>query len=874
MKNIKKGINLNIDAVNYAPIATLKQEDNASLELILYKDGGEFDITGQTVTLAAKRSDKVIIEQIDGFIINNNTLTINLKNNIIAKIGLVYLELIFTDEAGSMTTLDFYLKVNGKILGEDSLDASDNIASLEKVKQDFINSSEELLNTVTQNEDIRVQAEKTRKNNEETRNRSETSRANYETKRVEAEKTRVNQESLRVAAEEGRVAAERIRDEKVAEISSQCTKNTKEIDDAKGEYDTLKARLDRENEKVYETINDKDFLPFEGQNVTVEHSKVGFTKDIVVKGMTYQNLIDKKIIGKNCTLNDDIYTITGVENDWAILTLETKPYLKPNTTYTILVDIKEHTVGTGTFMLEGFYTNTYVSSKTITGTGLVKIIYTTKELGVTTLKIQARNNAGGMIKVSSNIMILEGEPEYIPSYFEGIKSAGEKEGKISILSTGKNLLPPFEEWLLSGNTKLTGKNEVTQIQTTIWEDRIESPFIRVVEGNYKLTCTGSLLDYKYQLQMRLYNFKKEQIGSVVYVNTTTLNFDSNVAYIKLSINSGGSLSGTFIFKDWQLEKDIQTPYCPYKVDKKEILLPYEYGHKGFIDGSKDMLEIRQDGLYAVQRLDKTILNGEQTITLDNSTNPNNVRYSIDIKNIKLSTNNFTVNNLICDKFATANFNTLYNNDVEGVCVRPDKASICVSIAKSKLTTQDVAGLKAWLQENPTTIYYELAKPIETKLDITSLNLETFKDITHVLSENAIAPNLSFKAPVDVPATISTLRARNESLEQENKELKEEVDMKTLKLHGQDVELTNSDLDLDFRIFELEMSVGVPMNLNMKGMRNMARSPFEMMKILVLNNNYDREDIEYKASRYLQGKRMTQVEYDEIISLMDANELVK
>ena len=224
MKNIKKGIDLNIDVVNYAPITTLKQEDNATLELNLYKDGEEFNITGQTVTLAAKRSDKVIIEQIDGFTINNNTLTINLKNNIIAKIGLVYLELTFKDVEGSMTTLDFNLKVNGKLLGEDSLDASDNIASLEKVKQDFINSSNALLEDATENENTRVQAEKIRKNDEETRNRSETSRTNAETKRVEAEKTRVNQESLRVAAEEERVAAERIRDEKVEEISSQCTK--------------------------------------------------------------------------------------------------------------------------------------------------------------------------------------------------------------------------------------------------------------------------------------------------------------------------------------------------------------------------------------------------------------------------------------------------------------------------------------------------------------------------------------------------------------------------------------------------------------------------------------------------------------------------
>lgn len=55
---------------------------------------------------------------------------------------------------------------------------------------------------------------------------------------------------------------------------------------------------------------------------------------------------------------------------------------------------------------------------------------------------------------------------------------------------------------------------------------------------------------------------------------------------------------------------------------------------------------------------------------------------------------------------------------------------------------------------------------------------------------------------------------------------------------------------------------------------MARSPFEMMRVLVSNNNYEREDIEYKAGRYLHGERITQDEYDELISLMSKNELIK
>lgn len=234
---------------------------------------------------------------------------------------------------------------------------------------------------------------------------------------------------------------------------------------------------------------------------------------------------------------------------------------------------------------------------------------------------------------------------------------------------------------------------------------------------------------------------------------------------------------------------------------------------------------------------------------------------------------------LSDKFIyESDPNVTWNTDIESMC---NSDYMQLRIAKSKLSTQDVDGLKQWLQANPTTVYYELLTPIETKLDIDTLNLETFKDVTYIDSNNSIKPTLSFKAPVDVPATISSLRIKNNYLEKENKELKEDVEVKTNNLHEQDIEIVNSNLDLDFRLFELEMLIEDRMessinlrNMNVKGANSMARTPYEMMKILILNNNYDREDIEYKASKYLKGNRITQAEYDELISLMDANEIVK
>lgn len=55
---------------------------------------------------------------------------------------------------------------------------------------------------------------------------------------------------------------------------------------------------------------------------------------------------------------------------------------------------------------------------------------------------------------------------------------------------------------------------------------------------------------------------------------------------------------------------------------------------------------------------------------------------------------------------------------------------------------------------------------------------------------------------------------------------------------------------------------------------MAMTVFQQAQTLILAGKYDREDMEYKLRRYKEGKRITQDEYDELIAMMDAQELVK
>ena len=55
---------------------------------------------------------------------------------------------------------------------------------------------------------------------------------------------------------------------------------------------------------------------------------------------------------------------------------------------------------------------------------------------------------------------------------------------------------------------------------------------------------------------------------------------------------------------------------------------------------------------------------------------------------------------------------------------------------------------------------------------------------------------------------------------------------------------------------------------------MAMTVFQQAQTLILAGKYERADMEYKLKRYLDKNRITKAEYDELIAMMDAQELVK
>ena len=149
MKNNVNRKNINVDKQNIIPLWNFKQEDDAILKLALYKGAIPFDITGQTIVLGAKRPNNTVVEQTDGFTINGNEIDIALKNNILAANGLVELDLQITDVNGKLTTASFFITVAKKVLGENNLNASNDISAINQLVADLQTKTEKVNNAIS-----------------------------------------------------------------------------------------------------------------------------------------------------------------------------------------------------------------------------------------------------------------------------------------------------------------------------------------------------------------------------------------------------------------------------------------------------------------------------------------------------------------------------------------------------------------------------------------------------------------------------------------------------------------------------------------------------------------------------------------------------
>lgn len=111
-----------------------------------------------------------------------------------------------------------------------------------------------------------------------------------------------------------------------------------------------------------------------------------------------------------------------------------------------------------------------------------------------------------------------------------------------------------------------------------------------------------------------------------------------------------------------------------------------------------------------------------------------------------------------------------------------------------------------------------------------------------------------------------------------------LEERVISLESNSLDIVATTWDMDYRVCEIEWvledsgilvatQVAQTFNLKNKGAGTMALSRYEQAKIMILGGAYVRETLERQLTTYLRRGYLTQAEYDELIALMDARELV-
>lgn len=111
-----------------------------------------------------------------------------------------------------------------------------------------------------------------------------------------------------------------------------------------------------------------------------------------------------------------------------------------------------------------------------------------------------------------------------------------------------------------------------------------------------------------------------------------------------------------------------------------------------------------------------------------------------------------------------------------------------------------------------------------------------------------------------------------------------LEERVISLESNSLDIVATTWDMDYRVCEIEWAledsgilvatqVAQAFNLKNKGVGTMALSRYEQAKIMILGGAYVRETLERQLTTYLKRGYLTKEEYDELIALMDARELV-
>ena len=519
------------------------------------------------------------------------------------------------------------------------------------------------------------------------------------------------------------------------------------------QIDNLNKELDRVKKLEESTVST---VTTDSSFTTVTETTQGYFEDVKIEGKTLVNLAIQPT--NNGHINTQYASISKAM------------YIKPSTEYTYIIR------NNGSEMVKLYLNSSYCFTWTsVDVEANSTVIGKAESLPTINGDIWLSLRETETVKQNLQTVLLEGDhTDKDITFFEGLKSVGQDNDEISVSSVNENLLDLTtvnQDWGVGKFDTIESTTDITYHSCVAFD--VESyRGKRIYPSIFRNdVCLANYVNYliffneNKEVINRRYGHKSGNANIDEYIDLTQgIVIPHNAKYCRLMHSVGeGTLTNGYI----QSDKYIITLHpvvigeilLTHKSNKKQILYynPTTQTWEKPVLREWDSIEKHSDGKYYYhKRSGEVVFNGSESWQVSG-------RSFIDYKSFYLTDNEVNVARgsfYVCDRF---NYNRMgYYNTEEGEYIGNNSdvntPFIIINIANSKLSTQNVAGFKAWLQANPTTVVYQLAQ--EEVYACTNLDLITYPNETNlIVNSGAIQPRITLKVLSNVSNVVKLLQEK-------------------------------------------------------------------------------------------------------------------
>ena len=521
---------------------------------------------------------------------------------------------------------------------------------------------------------------------------------------------------------------------------------------------------DTENDDY--TSFDKDYS---GTSFTINGTSEGAIKSAILTGQTLVNMCDDGVAdasditrfthnyasgsGTFEQVSDGIKATTTQDNTYLIVGYDIRSQQRNTMTigkkYYGVADVTVHQL-TNSESCQIVFRTAYglrASSALTNGRGLVQSVFTHSSVDANNGWLAVGTNSqkavvGDSFTVHSMSVYEITEDETNLSYEElankyPVKCVGMQSVKMPVLTTtGKNLFNGYNEFIkVNHSEKLYLSSSDTTGATRI--------LLTAYDENKNLITSQSAISSNNAFYHREVDNKWMLASNKSQLNIQ-LTLSDDVKYVVFE-----TLNGLYMeYENIQLEESsVATSYEPHKTN---ILTVNEDVTLRGIGDVQDTLDCLTGEV--TQRIGEIVLDGREEWNLGNQGDgTTTITFTTPILNAKSHVT------IISDLF---NYNQNSTNGIEGVAIGLNV--VFIQIARNKLTSLDSNGVKKWLQQNPITLQYQLAKESIKTVDLNVVDqnntkidkIHVFDEVTHVnASSDELTPTVNISKSVSYPTII-------------------------------------------------------------------------------------------------------------------------